>query len=108
VLCLVSLSHTYCFMGLLDKAMARSNEAVSIARETGRPYDQSYATAARGLAHLTIGDTDAAIGDLEEALRLCRANEIRLLFPHTARYLGRAYALTGRLAEAHVLLEDAI
>jgi class 3 adenylate cyclase/tetratricopeptide (TPR) repeat protein len=108
VLCLVSLSHTYCFMGQLDKAVLRSEEAVSIARETGRPYDLSYANAARGLAHLTIGDLDGAIVDLEEALRLCRAAEIRLLFPHTARYLGRAYALTGRLNEAHLLLEEAV
>ncbi len=108
VLCLVSLSHTYCFMGLLDKAMVRSREAVSIAQETGRPYDLSYAIAARGLALLTVGDVDAAVSDLEEALRLCRASELRLLFPHTARYLGRAYALTGRLDEAQALLEDAV
>jgi tetratricopeptide (TPR) repeat protein len=95
-------------MGFLDKAVLRSEEAVAIARETGRPYDLSYANAARGLAHLTIGDLDGAICDLEEALRLCRAGEIRLLVPHTARYLGRAYALTGRLNEAHLLLEEAV
>jgi tetratricopeptide (TPR) repeat protein len=108
VLCLVSLSHTYCLMGLLDKAKLRSEEAVATARETGRPYDLSYATAARGLTLLTLGDIDGAIRDLEEALRLCRAGEIRMLLPHTARYLGRAYTLTGRLDEAHHLLREAV
>lgn len=108
VLCLVSLSHSYCLMGLLDHALARAREALEISEETGRPYDLSYTHAALGLAHLTAGDLADAVRHLEEALRLCRAGEIRLLFPHTARYLGRAYALAGRLDEARLLLEEAI
>jgi tetratricopeptide (TPR) repeat protein len=108
VLCLVSLSHSYCFMGRRDDALARAREALEIAEETGRPYDLSYTHAALGLAHLTAGDLVSAVRHLEEALRLCRAGEIRLLFPHTARYLGRTYALAGRLDEARLLLEEAI
>jgi tetratricopeptide (TPR) repeat protein len=104
VLCLVSLSHSYCFMGRRDDALARAREALEIAEETGRPYDLSYTHAALGLAHLTSGDLVSAVQHLEEALRLCRAGEIRLLFPQTARYLGRAYALAGRLYEARILL----
>jgi class 3 adenylate cyclase/tetratricopeptide (TPR) repeat protein len=108
VLCLVSLSHSYCFTGLLVEAVARAREALEIAEETGRPYDLSYAHAALGLAQLTAGDLANAVQHLEEALHLCRTGDIRLLFPHAARYLGRAYALVGRHEEARLLLEEAI
>jgi class 3 adenylate cyclase/tetratricopeptide (TPR) repeat protein len=108
VLCLVSLSHTLCFMGQIDDALARAREALEIAEETGRPYDLSYTHAALGLAHLTAGDRANAVQHLEEALRLCRAGEIRLLLPHTIRYLARAYALVGRLDDAQFLLDEAM
>ena len=108
VLCLGCLANTHSFMGNFDKAFACSEEAWAIALETGRPYDLSYARTARGLAFLTRGDLDPAIKDLEEALRSCRAGEIRLLVPATLRYLGRAYALARRLDEARTLLEEAI
>jgi tetratricopeptide (TPR) repeat protein len=108
VLCLVSLSHTLCFMGHIADALGRARQALEIAEETGRPYDLSYTHAALGLAHLTAGDRGSAVQHLEEALRLCRAGEIRLLLPHTVRYLGRAYALVGRLDEARLLLDEAM
>jgi class 3 adenylate cyclase/tetratricopeptide (TPR) repeat protein len=108
VLCLVSLSHNYSLIGLLEQASARSSKALEIAEETGRPYDISYAHAAKGLVRLTVGDLIGAIEHLEEALRVCRAGDIRLLFPHTVRYLSRAYALANRLGEARALLEEAI
>jgi len=108
ILCLVSLSHSYSLTGLSDQAFARGGEALKTAEETGRPYDLSYAHAAQGLAHLTVGDLDRALDHLEAALRICRAGDIRLLFPHTARYLGRAYALTGRLDEASALLTESV
>jgi len=63
---------------------------------------------ARGLVRLTRGEIDGAVQDLEQALHLCRTAEIRLLFPHTARYLGRAYTLIGRNEDARLLLEEAI
>jgi class 3 adenylate cyclase/tetratricopeptide (TPR) repeat protein len=108
VLCLVSLSHSHSFMGVLDDAFARARDALDLAEETGRPYDLSYTHAAFGLAHLTAGDLASAAQHLEEALRLCRAGDIRLLFPHAVRYLGRTYALVGRLDDARALLEEAM
>ncbi len=108
VLCLGCLANIHSFMGAFEQAFACSQEAGEIARETGRPYDLSYAHIAHGLAFLMRGDTDLAIEDFEEALRFCRAGEVRLLIPATARYLGRAYALAGRLDEARTLLEDSV
>jgi len=108
VLCLGCLANTYSFMGAFEQAFACSQEACGIARETGRPYDLSYAHIAQGLAFLTRGDVDSAIQDLEAALRFCRAGEVQLLIPATARYLGRAYALAGRYDAARTLLEEAL
>jgi tetratricopeptide (TPR) repeat protein len=108
VLCRVSLSHTYAFMGEMERACASAREALEIARETARPYDLSYAHAAQGLADLTLGNLADAARHLEEALHFSEAGEVKLLFPHAARYLGRAYALAGRLDEARVLLERAV
>ena len=108
VLSLVSLSHTYSLTGRFGQAFARSREALAVAGQTGRPYDLSYAHAAEGLAHLTRGDLEAAIHHLEEARRLALSHEITLLTPHSARYLGRAYALAGRLEEAAPLLAEAL
>ncbi|MBL6458671.1 AAA family ATPase [Belnapia sp. T6] len=106
VLCLVSLSHTYCLVGRPGPAFARAREALRIAKETGRPYDLSYAHAALGLVHLTLGELEGATRPLEEGLRIAQASEIRLLIPHVARYLGRSYALAGRVEEARTLLTE--
>jgi putative transposase of IS4/5 family DUF4096 len=49
-----------------------------------------------------------AIRVLEQGLALCRASSSRSLLPSTAAGLGSAYALQGRLAAGHALLEEAI
>jgi tetratricopeptide (TPR) repeat protein len=106
-MCIVSLSHTFSLTGQFEQAFARSRQALDMAMETERPYDLSYAHAAQGLAHLTIGEVDYAIQHLAEALRISKTHEIMLLVPHAARYLGRAYALTGQLSEAEKVLSEA-
>jgi tetratricopeptide (TPR) repeat protein len=108
LMCLVSLSHTFSLTGTFDQAFTRGREALEMAMETARPYDLSYAHAAQGLAHLTVGNLENAIRHLEEALHIARDYQIMLLVPHAARYLGRAYALIGRLAEAETLLVGAV
>lgn len=108
VLCRVSLSHALAFMGDLADANAAARHALDAARETARPYDLSYAHAAQGLNDLILGNLPEAIRHLEEARHFSEAGEIKLLFPHAARYLGRAYALAGMREEARALLERAI
>jgi class 3 adenylate cyclase/tetratricopeptide (TPR) repeat protein len=107
LMCIVSLSHTFALTGQFEQAFVRSRQALDMAMETERPYDLSYAHAAQGLAHLTIGELDYAVQHLAEALRISKAHEIMLLVPHAARYLGRAYALTGQLSEAEKVLSEA-
>ena len=108
VLCLSSLANTYSLLGDLARAFACAADACSIARETERAYDLSYANLAYGLARLTRGETDLAVESLEEALRHCRSGELRILFPSISRFLGQAYTLTGRVDDACALLGDAV
>jgi tetratricopeptide (TPR) repeat protein len=49
-----------------------------------------------------------AIRVLEQGLALCRASGSRNLLPGIVAGLGYAYALQGRLAEGHTLLEEGI
>lgn len=108
VLCRVSLSHTHSFMGEMKQACVLARQALDMARETARPYDLSYAHGAQGLADLMLGNLPDSIRHLEEALHFSEAGDIKLLFPHAARYLGRAYALSGRHEDARALLERAM
>jgi predicted ATPase/class 3 adenylate cyclase len=104
VLCRVSLSHSYSFMGEMKLASETARQAMEIARGAARPYDLSYAHTAQGLVDLTLGHLPEAVRYLEEGLHFSEAGDIRLLYPHVARYLGRAYALAGRYDEARALL----
>lgn len=108
VLHLVCLSKTYAITGQLEKAFATIAEAQQIAEETGKPFDKSYARVGKGFCHLMNEEGLAAVIELEEALRLARAGDIALLIPSSMRYLGPAYALTGRLVDANDLLHEAI
>ncbi len=108
VLLLVCLSKTHAMTGAFDEAFACAEEAHAIAEETSKPYDITYAHLATGFAHLQRSEPDLAVAALEAALSCCRSAGIGLLVPSVARYLGRAYAMTGRLAEARMLMTEAM
>jgi predicted ATPase len=108
VLHLVCLSKTYAITGKFGKALAAIEEAQRIAQETRKPFDISYSGVGKGFCLLVQGKPLNAVIELEEALRLAREGDIALLIPSSIRYLGRAYAWTGRLDKAHDLLREAI
>jgi tetratricopeptide (TPR) repeat protein len=108
VLHLVCLSKTYAITGRFKKAFAAIAEAQQIAEETGKPFDKSYVGVGKGFCYLMKEEGLAAVSELEEALRLARAGDIALLIPSSMRYLGPAYAMTGRLVDANELLHEAI
>jgi tetratricopeptide (TPR) repeat protein len=61
-----------------------------------------------GYVYLRQGDFARAIAALERGLAICQAKHIPLLFRHLALPLGSAYALSGRVAEALPLLQQAV
>ncbi len=108
VLALVCLSKTYAITGRLPEALATIAQARDIAQDSGKLFDLSYCGVGRGFCLLMRDDPHGAVVELEESLRLARAADIALLIPSSQRYLGRAYALAGRLHDARELLRDAI
>src|SRR4030095_9636074 len=63
-----------------------------------------------GVSRLCLrqGDMHQAISVLERGLRLCDIGQISTLFIQTSASLGYAYALSGPVAEALPLLEQAL
>ena len=108
VLALVCLSKTFAITGQAGKAFETIAEARDIASDTRKAFDLSYCHVGRGFCLLMADEPDAAVGELEAGLRLARAGDIALLIPSSQRYLGRAYALVGRLKQADDVLNEAI
>ena len=89
--------------------MAPGEEAVQMAEAAGHPYSLIQACFALGLLHLRKGDLDRAIPVLEQGLGVCQAWGFQTLAFHgVASFLGAAYVLAGRVAEALPLLERVV
>lgn len=108
LLALVCLAKTQAITGNSAAAFETIGKAGEVAATTRKPFDQSYGKVGRGFCLLMHNEPWAAVKELEEALKLARSADIALLIPSSQRYLGRAYALTGRLQEAELLLRDAL
>jgi len=98
--------------GEFAQGRERGNDVVHLAEALAKTTDHpfSLSTAYWGVGHLNLrqGELSAAIPALEHSLEICRAWNIRLLFPWFASPLGYAYALAGRISEGLPLLEQAV
>jgi class 3 adenylate cyclase len=96
-------------LGEFAEGIVRGEEAVQIAETTGdQPFTLCHAYLGVGLPHLRQGDLPQAIAGFERSLGVCQAGGLQTLLPLVASLLGHAYALSGRLAEALPLLEQAV
>jgi tetratricopeptide (TPR) repeat protein len=95
-------------LGEFGEAMARAEEALRIAKEVNHSGNLVYAYRSLGFVSLRRGAIPQAIPPLEQAVELCRETQILSLFDVTAAHLGYAYALSGRLAEGMILMEEAL
>jgi tetratricopeptide (TPR) repeat protein len=94
-------------LGEFAEAMARSEEALRIAREVDHPASLMLAYRSLGFVALRQGAIPQAIPPLERAVELCRTQE-RNFFDFTAAHLGYTYALSRRLPEGVTLMEEAL
>jgi tetratricopeptide (TPR) repeat protein len=95
------------FLGDFDAGRRHGEEALRLTAEEHRvPAPVVYGCL--GLLSLTKGDLEHAIRVLDQGLTLCRATENKDWSRWIAAGLGHAYALTGRLAEGCVLLEEVL
>ncbi len=95
-------------LGLFSEGIAHGEEEVRIAESVDDPYNLVHASFSIGLLYLRQGDFQRAIAALERGLGGCRAKHISQWFPPVAAALGYAYTLSGRVAGAASLLEEAL
>jgi tetratricopeptide (TPR) repeat protein len=95
------------YQGDFTRALGLMEEAVRIAELADHHYSLYFACYSLGSVHVSQGRPDLALPWLERSLELYRGGNFAFLFPLLAGWLGRAWALTGRIPEAVVLVEQA-
>jgi class 3 adenylate cyclase/tetratricopeptide (TPR) repeat protein len=94
--------------GRFAEALEHGQEALRIAEAANHPASLVFACRSVGLALLRKGGVDRAVPALERAVEVCRTAHLRAPFDVAAAFLGYAYALGGRVAEAIPLMEQAV
>jgi class 3 adenylate cyclase/tetratricopeptide (TPR) repeat protein len=103
------LAWSFAELGEFEVGMAPGAEAIQMAEAAGHPYSLITACYGFGLLHLRRGDLAKAIPVLEHGLDVCNAWGFQTLSFHgVASFLGAAYVLAGRVAEALPLLERVV
>jgi tetratricopeptide (TPR) repeat protein len=101
------LSSSLAELGEFAAGTARGEEGVRIAETMDHPFSLIWAYHGIGKLYVAQGAFHQGIMVLARGLELCQAWDIPTLFPQMARTLGIAYALSGRVPEALLLLEQA-
>jgi tetratricopeptide (TPR) repeat protein len=94
--------------GEFAEATTIADEAVQIAEGAAHPSSVLIAHLGVGLTAVRQGRVARGISSLERALRICRDLGLVMYIHYVAPPLAVAYTLSGRLAEAVPLLEDAV
>jgi tetratricopeptide (TPR) repeat protein len=93
-------------LGEFDRALAVAREVM--ARAETAPYPNPLVRFVTPWVHMSRGDFDLAIPDLERGLAICTSVDHLIMVPPYLAALGRAYSLADRSGEAIPLLERAI
>jgi len=110
---MLGLSRLWLLWGLAEvgefgEGLARGAEAIRKVEAADQPFDRLLAYLGMGLLALRKGELPEAIAVLERGLGLARTDTLSIWFPGVASPLGYAYALSGNLAEAIPILEQAV
>ena len=95
-------------VGAFHEAIAYGEEGLRIAEAADDPFSLVNAYSGVGRVYLRQGALSHAIPPLARGLTLCQTWNIRSWLHTVAGNLGHAYALSGRVAEALPLLEQAV
>jgi len=91
-------------LGHFAEGFARGDEALRLSESTDLPFSLASSLEGLGYVHLRRGEIPQAIVFLERGLQICEQRQFHLIYYMVQAYLGYAYALTGRDAEALPLL----
>jgi tetratricopeptide (TPR) repeat protein len=95
-------------LGTFAEGIAHSEEECRIAEAVNQPFSVVHASFSMGFLYLRKGDLYKAITVLERGEELCQVWKLEVWWRNTAACLGYAYALSGRVAEAVLLLEQGV
>jgi DNA-binding NtrC family response regulator/tetratricopeptide (TPR) repeat protein len=102
------LAKTLSTFGAFAEGRRHGEEALCLATRAGRGLLPMLAYKHLGSLYLAQGDLESAVRVLDQGLALCRASGDLSDLLVIAAALGYAYALQGRLAEGHALLEEGV
>jgi class 3 adenylate cyclase/tetratricopeptide (TPR) repeat protein len=102
------LARTLSALGAFAEGRRHGEEALRLAMLAGQGVTPVVVHGCLGDLYLAQGDLEHAIRVLNQGLALCRASGNRDTLRLIVAGLGSAYALQGRLAEGHALLEEGI
>jgi tetratricopeptide (TPR) repeat protein len=102
------LARCHSALGEFAEGIACTVEAARIAEEAGHQPGAIFAQWGLGMLALTQGNLQQAIPTLERALAQSRAADIPLWHQGFVHVLGQAYAMSGRVDEALLLLDQVV
>ncbi len=95
-------------LGEFTDGLAVGQENARIAEAAEHPYSIVFSRFGLGALHLRQGDLPGAVAELESGLALCRSADIRAPLLNVITPLCSAYALSGRIADARKLVDEAV
>jgi class 3 adenylate cyclase/tetratricopeptide (TPR) repeat protein len=104
----VVLAECLAEVGAFTEGRALGTEGLQIAEAVDHPVSRIIAYFSLGLLALNQGDSPEAVRMLERGLGLAQVTEFLIWSPRIASALGSVYARSGRVAEARLLLEQAV
>jgi class 3 adenylate cyclase/tetratricopeptide (TPR) repeat protein len=103
---LLALCHAE--LGTFAEGSAFGDEGLRTAEAVGHPASLMVAAWGVGLLAVCQGDLHRALPKLERAMGICQDTDLPIWFPSMAAALGAAYTLGGRVADAMLLLTQAM
>jgi tetratricopeptide (TPR) repeat protein len=103
---LLALCHAK--LGMFAEGSAYGDEGLQIAEAVRHPASLMVAAWGVGLLAVCQGDLHRALPQLERAMGICQDTDLPIWFPVMAAALGAAYTLGGRVADAVLLLTQAM
>ncbi|MTI01907.1 AAA family ATPase [Roseibium sp. RKSG952] len=108
VLGIATRANAYSMAGRFTESEKDIRTALSIAEETGKAYDQSFALVARGIQSCMKRELDTGIAALRQALRTSDSAGIDVLCCFSAAPLARLLALKHEFDEARTVLNKGL
>jgi adenylate cyclase len=96
------------FVGYADRALARIQETVAIARQIRHPVSLVFAVCLAENLHLLRGEADAAVRLGDEMIAICREYGLAQEVEWGRCYQGLALAYLGRIEEGVAQLRDSL